>query len=355
MKVTPLPLALCLSVLIHGGIAAAVFSFRQAASLNRAPLAQTPALAIEFVSEPEPMLVNPPPAMATEVVELPATRPSPAPPQPPFLPPAALPYSRAEAAPLPREEKSQALEVGLAMLWDLAESETGVIQTGRGALASGHAASAEGESPKAEPRASRPGTPTALAASPSPPLEERAGVRTPQGESLRFEPPNFNGAGGFSLASFGGEGWGEEAPGLQSIRSFMGRMFPVANQTGGSWGGVPAAYKFNPKPKYPAAARRRKEEGLVVLGVELSRAGVPERIQVLQSSTFQALDEAAVKALRDWRFAPARRGGVAVTSQLEVPVRFKLSSASLTTKETTALTAAAGGGMGRILGFRLSE
>jgi len=38
---------------------------------------------------------------------------------------------------------------------------------------------------------------------------------------LRVRTPN--GAVSLSLASFGGKGWGEEAPGLQSIRRFMER------------------------------------------------------------------------------------------------------------------------------------
>jgi len=52
--------------------------------------------------------------------------------------------------------------------------------------------------------------------------EETRGITSPSGIS-RFAPPNSNGAGGCSLASFGGEGGGEEIPGLESIRRFMGR------------------------------------------------------------------------------------------------------------------------------------
>jgi len=47
--------------------------------------------------------------------------------------------------------------------------------------------------------------------------------RAPQGGILRFAPPNSNGVGGFSLASSGGEGGGEEVPYLQATGKFMGR------------------------------------------------------------------------------------------------------------------------------------
>ena len=90
-------------------------------------------------------------------------------------------------------------------------------------------------------------------------------------------------------------------------------------------GGVPADYLLNPKPVYPLASRRRREEGVVVLAVQLDREGVPGRIQIMQSSKFQMLDEAAVRAVNQWRFTPARLGRVAVTSQIQVPIRFKLS------------------------------
>ena len=90
-------------------------------------------------------------------------------------------------------------------------------------------------------------------------------------------------------------------------------------------GGIPAKYLFNPKPVYPLEARRRREEGLVVLAVQLDRNGCPGRIQIVQSSKFQMLDEAAVRAVNQWRFTPARLGRLAVASQIQVPIRFLLS------------------------------
>lgn len=90
-------------------------------------------------------------------------------------------------------------------------------------------------------------------------------------------------------------------------------------------GEKPANYFLNPKPLYPVEARRRREEGVVVLSVQVSREGLPEGVQIVQSSRFQLLDEAAVKAVKQWRFTPARIGSLAVVSQIEVPIRFRLS------------------------------
>ena len=83
-------------------------------------------------------------------------------------------------------------------------------------------------------------------------------------------------------------------------------------------------YRKNPEPPYPAAARRRRQEGLVLLQVTVAAAGRATRVEVKQSSSFPLLDEAAVRAVREWEFAPARLDAQAVESEIEVPVRFKL-------------------------------
>ena len=83
-------------------------------------------------------------------------------------------------------------------------------------------------------------------------------------------------------------------------------------------------YRKNPKPAYPLAARRQRQEGIVLLSVKVTAQGQVERVEVRQSSGFSALDEAAIQAVRDWEFEPARIGSKPVASEIEVPVRFKL-------------------------------
>ena len=70
-----------------------------------------------------------------------------------------------------------------------------------------------------------------------------------------------------------------------------------------------AAYLRNPPPAYPALSRRRGEKGTVVLRVHVSRQGAAEEVQARTSSGSAALDEAALEAVRQWRFVPARQGG----------------------------------------------
>jgi protein TonB len=78
-------------------------------------------------------------------------------------------------------------------------------------------------------------------------------------------------------------------------------------------------------PAYPAEARRRQVEGVVLLEAIVDRDGrvEPDSVKVLESVAL--LDTAAVEAVRRWRFRPGRdRSGAAVRVILEIPIRFAL-------------------------------
>lgn len=87
-----------------------------------------------------------------------------------------------------------------------------------------------------------------------------------------------------------------------------------------------ADYLKNPPPSYPAMSRRMREEGKVLLTVRVSPQGAAEAVQVRQSSGFARLDEAALEAVRQWRFVPARRGTETVAASVIVPLVFRLDS-----------------------------
>jgi periplasmic protein TonB len=84
-------------------------------------------------------------------------------------------------------------------------------------------------------------------------------------------------------------------------------------------------YLKNPEPIYPLLARRRHQEGLVLLTVTVEVTGKAASIKIKKSSGYPSLDEAALQAVREWEFEPARIDSLAVQSQIEVPVRFKLT------------------------------
>ncbi len=90
-----------------------------------------------------------------------------------------------------------------------------------------------------------------------------------------------------------------------------------------------ADYASNPPPAYPASARRREQQGTVIVRVLVGADGSVERAEIAESSAFDALDAAALQTVRSrWRFIPARRGGLALESWVLVPIRFALVEVS---------------------------
>ncbi len=87
-----------------------------------------------------------------------------------------------------------------------------------------------------------------------------------------------------------------------------------------------AEYLQNPKPVYPAISRRQGEEGKVVLRVKVSAQGAALAVEIKQSSGFLRLDNAALAAVEQWRFVPARQGSEAVESAVLVPLQFSLDN-----------------------------
>jgi periplasmic protein TonB len=87
-----------------------------------------------------------------------------------------------------------------------------------------------------------------------------------------------------------------------------------------------AEYLHNPEPTYPLMAKRRGEQGHVLLQVTVSETGQAVVVVVLQSSGYALLDQSAVRAVKNWQFVPATANRQAVTAQVKVPVRFILES-----------------------------
>lgn len=79
-------------------------------------------------------------------------------------------------------------------------------------------------------------------------------------------------------------------------------------------------------PSYPATARRRNQEGTVLVEVRLDRNGAQRDVQVLRSSGVSSLDQAAVKAVSGWRFKPETVAGQPVPSRVQIPIAFALAA-----------------------------
>ncbi len=77
-------------------------------------------------------------------------------------------------------------------------------------------------------------------------------------------------------------------------------------------------------PAYPASSRRRGEEGVVVLHVELTESGTVANARIRSSSGFASLDEAALGAVKTWRCTPPTRNGLPVRATALQPFNFVL-------------------------------
>ncbi|MDP1633138.1 MAG: energy transducer TonB [Gallionella sp.] len=85
-----------------------------------------------------------------------------------------------------------------------------------------------------------------------------------------------------------------------------------------------ASYLNNPRPNYPAVAQRMGWQGRVLLRVEVLSEGACGEVSVLRSSGHELLDNAAMYAVKSWRFVPARHSGQSVTQWFSVPIVFAL-------------------------------
>lgn len=82
----------------------------------------------------------------------------------------------------------------------------------------------------------------------------------------------------------------------------------------------------NPAPRYPVESRRRREEGTVRLRVVVTADGRVKEIGVARSSGFDRLDDAALDAVRKWRFRPGMQAGTPVEALGFVSIPFKLQA-----------------------------
>lgn len=81
----------------------------------------------------------------------------------------------------------------------------------------------------------------------------------------------------------------------------------------------------NPAPVYPALSRRLREEGIVLLEILVKADGSLGEMRLKKTSGSNRLDEAAMRAVKNWHFLPARRAGEAIDFWYELPIEFSLN------------------------------
>jgi protein TonB len=76
------------------------------------------------------------------------------------------------------------------------------------------------------------------------------------------------------------------------------------------------------RPEYPDIARKARVEGIVVLEAILDRGGRVDQVRVVQSQPL--LDQAALDAVRQWRYTPTVLNGQPVAVLMTITIRFTL-------------------------------
>lgn len=85
-------------------------------------------------------------------------------------------------------------------------------------------------------------------------------------------------------------------------------------------------YLTPPRPAYPSLARRKRQEGVVLVKAVVDVVGQAARVEVEQSSGHELLDQAACEAVKRTRFRPHVENGIARPMLVTVPIEFRLNS-----------------------------
>jgi len=85
-------------------------------------------------------------------------------------------------------------------------------------------------------------------------------------------------------------------------------------------------YKENSPPVYPAIARVRGYEGVVLVSAEVLPDGRVGSMKIRKSSGYTILDQSAIEAVRPWKFEPAKKAGSPLTVWVDLPIKFVLHS-----------------------------
>ncbi|MER2603250.1 MAG: energy transducer TonB [Candidatus Competibacter phosphatis] len=253
-------------------------------ALARVPIAWR-APAVPLVAPIQISLLSPPAAP-------PAAAPGPATPTP-----LAAPASVAEIAPVPQTAPSKP------------ESKPEPPEPRRPVVATKVAKPREPIRPVAKPKPvkpkpvkSKPVKPKSIQpAEPAPDSPVRLAAHHPV--STPAPPSSMAGGGGLRDGAVGGVSASREAGGAPSTTEAKLRPLPG-----------------NPQPRYPSLARRRGEEGRVLLRLTVNATGQVEAVSVARSSGYELLDQEAQRTVARWRFqSPPTERMVA-----QIPITFRL-------------------------------
>jgi protein TonB len=115
-----------------------------------------------------------------------------------------------------------------------------------------------------------------------------------------------------------------KAPSATESNAASNKSPGPATQTGASGTTSKPSALYNPPPSYRSESKRAKEEGSLLLSVQVNASGRADTVTISKSSGYQSLDRAASEAVRRWKFKPATRNGEPIATIVDVPIVFRL-------------------------------
>ena len=137
-------------------------------------------------------------------------------------------------------------------------------------------------------------------------------------------PVEYASGTGNSMAALGGLGAGNHGNGSPGMGETGDPKIYGAGGVEGAAPDISPQKTYQAAPVYPEAARRNNWEGDTVLQALISSDGKPGSITVVSSSGHPQLDQAAIRAVRRWRYRPANQGGKPVACYIRITIHFKL-------------------------------
>ena len=83
-------------------------------------------------------------------------------------------------------------------------------------------------------------------------------------------------------------------------------------------------YRENTPPVYPAIAKLRGYEGVVLVNAEILPDGRVGNTAISKSSGYTILDKSAIEAVKLWKFEPAKKAGKPFAIRVKLPIKFVL-------------------------------
>jgi TonB family protein len=117
------------------------------------------------------------------------------------------------------------------------------------------------------------------------------------------------------------DGDNSRSPGAMTVDVGLGRP----DQPGKTLSDTGIAVLRRVLPVYPENSKIAGEQGSTILQVLVDEGGNASEVRVARSSGFSRLDESAVHAVEQWKFAPQTKGTTPVAAWGEMELRFNLN------------------------------